>query len=61
MSRYYKVEDLDGNLVQIGIDDNTGTEITEAEYTELHQLIQENVVHETCEEKAGEIENEENE
>lgn len=42
MSRYYKVEDLDGNLVQIGIDDNTGTEITEAEYIELHKLIQEN-------------------
>ena len=50
MSRYYKVEDLDGNLVQIGIDDNTGTEITEAEYTELHQLIQENMISDEPEE-----------
>ena len=45
MNRYYKVVDSDGNLIQIGEDANTGIEITEAEYNELYQYIQENAVH----------------
>ena len=51
MRRYYKVVDLNGNLVQIGVDDNTGIEITETEYTELYQHIQENAVHIVSEEE----------
>lgn len=45
MSRYYKVVDENEELIQIGIDDNTGTEITETEYNELYKHIQENAVH----------------
>lgn len=45
MNRYYKVVDSDGNLIQIGNDDNTGIEITEEEYDELYQYIQENAAH----------------
>lgn len=41
MSRYYKLIDKNGDLLQIGKDDNTGIEITENEYMELYQRIQE--------------------
>lgn len=55
MNRYYKIVDSDGNLIQIGNDANTGIEITEEEYNELYQHIQENAVHTTSIEEEPEV------
>ena len=54
---YYKKVNTDGTLNMIGTQETLPTgavEITEQEYTELYQYIQENAVHIVEEENIGE-------